>query len=182
MTKLEERDAILDLVAWKGDEVVLDVGCGRGLMMVGAARRLTTGRAVGVDIWSERDQSDNLEIAAITNAQIEGVIDLVSVQTADMRQLPFADHSFDVIVSNWVVHNVEPQEERAKALSEMMRVLRPNGTILLADIVNRQEYLTEFSRLGMSNTRLVVRSVWRDWFCRTVSFGAFQPATIVAHK
>src|SRR5207248_9652552 len=49
--KVRERERLLDNVAWRGDERVLDVGCGRGLMLVGAAKRLTTGRAVGVDIW-----------------------------------------------------------------------------------------------------------------------------------
>src|ERR1700675_2263543 len=42
--KLREREKLLDLIAWQGRESVLDVGCGRGLMLVGAARRLTTGK------------------------------------------------------------------------------------------------------------------------------------------
>jgi len=39
---------------------VLDVGCGRGLLLIGAARRLTTGKAVGVDIWQAEDRVGNL--------------------------------------------------------------------------------------------------------------------------
>src|SRR5258708_19977503 len=46
------RDWLLDQVPWRGDEVVLDVGCGRGLLLVGAARRLTSGKAIWVDPWS----------------------------------------------------------------------------------------------------------------------------------
>src|SRR5438067_1587549 len=49
--KLRERERLLGLIPWRGDERVLDVGCGRGLLLVGAARRLTTGSSVGVDIW-----------------------------------------------------------------------------------------------------------------------------------
>lgn len=41
--KLRERDKLLDLVPWQGHEAVLDVGCGRGLLLIGAAKRLTTG-------------------------------------------------------------------------------------------------------------------------------------------
>jgi arsenite methyltransferase len=46
VTKVRGRGAILDLVAWRGDEAVLDVGCGSGLLLVAAARRLTTGHAL----------------------------------------------------------------------------------------------------------------------------------------
>src|SRR5262245_31950115 len=46
--KLRQRDRMLDAIPWRGDEQVLDLGCGRGLMLIGAAKRLTTGRAVGV--------------------------------------------------------------------------------------------------------------------------------------
>src|SRR5262245_30483274 len=46
--KVRERDSYLDQLAWRGDERVLDVGCGLGLFLIGAAKRLTTGRAVGI--------------------------------------------------------------------------------------------------------------------------------------
>src|SRR5690348_3016765 len=49
--KLRLRERLLNLIPWRGDEMVLDVGCGRGLLLVAAARRLTTGKATGVDIW-----------------------------------------------------------------------------------------------------------------------------------
>src|SRR5581483_12095574 len=45
--KLRLRETILAGIPWRGDERVLGVGCGRGLMLVGAAKRLTTGKAVG---------------------------------------------------------------------------------------------------------------------------------------
>ena len=182
VAKVVGREAILDQVAWTGQEIVLDVGCGRGLMLVGAARRLTTGMAVGVDIWSGRDQSANEQAAPLENARLEGVGDRVSVQTADMRTLPFPDRSFDVVVSSWAVHNLDTQSDRAKMLAEMMRVVRPGGTVLLNDIVNRDEYLRQFKQLGAGNVRLVVGSAALDTFRSLISFGSFQPATVVAHR
>src|SRR5713226_2547645 len=57
--KVREREKLLDRIAWSGSERVLDVGCGRGLMMIGGAKRLTTGKATGVDIWQAEDLSGN---------------------------------------------------------------------------------------------------------------------------
>ena len=48
--KLKDRDKLLDLVQWSSSELVLDVGCGRGLMLIGSAKRLTTGKAIGIDL------------------------------------------------------------------------------------------------------------------------------------
>jgi hypothetical protein len=44
--KLRIREQILGLIPWRGDEMVLDIGCGRGLLVIGAARRLTNGKAI----------------------------------------------------------------------------------------------------------------------------------------
>ena len=43
----------------RGDERILDLGCGRGAVLLMAAQHLTTGRAVGVDLWRSVDQSGN---------------------------------------------------------------------------------------------------------------------------
>src|SRR5436190_962392 len=53
--KFRARDALLEAIPWRGDERVLDVGCGHGLMLIGAAKRLTSGRATGIDIWQKVD-------------------------------------------------------------------------------------------------------------------------------
>ncbi len=52
VAKLKLRDRLLDSLALKGDEKILDVGCGRGLLLIGAAKRLKTGKATGIDVWS----------------------------------------------------------------------------------------------------------------------------------
>jgi len=179
VTKVRGRDAILDLVTWRGDEVVLDVGCGSGLLLVGAACRLTTGRAIGIDLWLDRDQASNAPARALNNAAIEGVADRVSIETADMRALPFPNDCFDVVVSHWAVHNLEVASDRLTALAEMKRVLRPGGIILLTDIVFRDEYLKAFRAFAFAEIELTIPSVMRDKLLTLVSFGAYQPATVV---
>jgi ubiquinone/menaquinone biosynthesis C-methylase UbiE len=95
-----------------------------------AAQRLPRGRAVGIDVWSAKDQSGNAEQVTRQNADLEGVADRVELHTADMRQLPFEDGSFDVVVSSLAIHNISGAGERAKALHE---AARDTAALLLQD-------------------------------------------------
>ena len=70
---------LLDTLGLRGDERILDLGCGRGAVLLMAAERLTTGRAVGVDLWQRADQSGNGEAATRRNAVAEGVADRVEL-------------------------------------------------------------------------------------------------------
>src|SRR5207244_4492190 len=123
----------VDRFSWQGDERALDVGCGSGLLLIGAANRLTTGEAVGVDIWNRKDLSNSGPEATLRNASAEGVADRVRVQEGDARQLPFGDESFDVALSLNVLHNIHQPVGRAKALREIVRVLKPGGRAVLTD-------------------------------------------------
>jgi arsenite methyltransferase len=179
--KLKDNQKLLNLIPWSGSEQVLDVGCGRGLMLIGAAKRLTAGQAVGIDLWQQQDQANNRAAATLLNAAIEGVTERITVQTADMRQLPFADGSFDVVVSNWAVHNLEAEADRQTTLDEIIRVLKPNGTVILSDIENQTEYANHFRRRGMANVQLHNNPV-RDAVLKAVSFGSFAPSAVLARK
>jgi arsenite methyltransferase len=179
--KLKDCEKLLDLIQWSGDEQVLDVGCGRGLMLVGAAKRLTSGKAIRVDLWQQQDQSQNNAASALKNAAIEGATDRIEVKTADMRQLPFPDSSFDIVVSSWAVHNLEIESDRHQALDEIIRVLKPNGSVVLADIVNQAEYAEYFDRHGMAKVQLHNNPI-RDAVLKAVSFGSFAPSAVSASK
>lgn len=181
-TKIVTAEMLLSRHRWTGAEEVLDVGCGRGLMLVRAALRLTTGHAIGVDLWRQQDQASNTPARTMANAQAEGVADRVTVETADMRNLPYPDDRFDVVVSNWVVHNLDAPVDRLRALSEMVRVLRPSGTLIVSDIVNRDEYRDALNGLGLIEPTIVVAHRFRDAVLRRVSFGSYQPAAVIGHK
>ena len=179
VTKVREREKALNLIRWRGDEHVLDVGCGCGLMLIGAALRLTTGRAVGVDIWKAEDQSSNSPEAARDNARKAGVLDRIDIQTADARTLPFDDRSFDVVLSHWVVHNLKSEPDRDRALAEIARVLRPRGQLILCDIEHRDAYAATLEALGFSECR-VIFNPFKDAVLGLLSFGSFKPSTIAA--
>jgi ubiquinone/menaquinone biosynthesis C-methylase UbiE len=146
--KLRLRDRVLDALALRGDERVLDVGCGHGLMLLGAAQRLATGRAVGIDLWQKEDQAGNSRAATLENARREGVADKVELHDGDARDMPFPDGSFDVVVSSWAIHNIYDRTGRAKALREIVRVLKAPGRLALVDIRHTAEYVEELEKAG----------------------------------
>jgi arsenite methyltransferase len=154
VSKLRLRDRVLDSLNLRGDERVLDVGCGHGLMLLGAARRLTTGRAVGLDIWRKEDQAGNDRKATLENADREGVADRVELHDGDARALPFADASFDIVVSSWAIHNIYDAPGREQAVREIMRVLKPCGRLALIDIRHAAEYAAVLRAGGMDQVRL----------------------------
>src|SRR5262249_52312 len=81
----------LDDLDLRGDERILDMGCGRGAVLLMAAQNLTTGRAIGVDLWRSVDQSGNSMEATRRNAVAEGAADRVELHTGDMTALHFDD-------------------------------------------------------------------------------------------
>jgi ubiquinone/menaquinone biosynthesis C-methylase UbiE len=154
---------LLDQLNLRGDERLLDMGCGRGAVLLMAAQRLTTGRAAGVDLWRRVDQSGNSLEATRRNAIAEGVADRVELHTGDMAALPFEDNSFDVVVSSLAIHNISGRTGRDKAISEAVRVLRPGGRLMIADIRSTRQYQEQLARLGMSEV-VRRRPGWRYWW------------------
>lgn len=148
--KLGLRDWLLTRHAWRGDEVVLDVGAGRGLMAVGAAKRVPRGRVIAVDIWRRNDLSGNGPDALATNARLEGVYDRIEVITCDARKLKLPDASVDVVVSVLCLHNIANADGRIAACREIARVLKPGGRALIADYIRTPSYARAFRRMGLS--------------------------------
>jgi ubiquinone/menaquinone biosynthesis C-methylase UbiE len=161
--KFEVWAELLDDLKLRGDERILDLGCGRGAVLLLAAERLTTGTAVGVDLWRRKDQSGNSPEATQRNAVAEGVADRIELHTADMTALPFEADSLDIVVSNIAIHNIKGRAGREKAIDEAVRVLRAGGRLLIADLWGTRQYaarLTKLGMLGVSRRNLG----WRMWW------------------
>jgi SAM-dependent methyltransferase len=182
--KARERETYLDLLAWRGNERVLDVGCGRGLFLIGAAKRLTTGRAVGIDIWQAEDLSGNTPAAPLDNARIEGVADRVEVQTADARKLPFDDASFDVVLSSAALHNIYDAAERQTAVREIARVLKVGGRVLIDDVRHTRDYARTLREAGFDGDTDAARCVQGivSQLLTILTFGAVQSGYVIGSK
>jgi arsenite methyltransferase len=162
------RDKMLALHGWRGDEQVLDVGCGRGLLLAGAAKRLTSeGHATGIDIWSNEDMGGNSEAATLHNLELEGVAARCTLLSEGAQAMRFADASFDVIVSNLCLHNIYDKPTRQKAVGEIIRVLKPGGLALISDYKLTGQYAAQFHSAGFK-----VERRWGSLF-------AFPPLRIV---
>ncbi len=97
---------------------ILDIGCGNGniIKMLETQR---PGHYYGVDLSSEMIKEAEKRVSK-----------KVVLKLADVVSLPFADESFDILICNASFHHYEEPE---KAISEMNRVLRPGGALILGD-------------------------------------------------
>jgi SAM-dependent methyltransferase len=179
--KVKGREQMLNKLSWTGAEHVLDVGCGRGLMLIGAAKRLTSGKATGIDLWQAEDLSGNRPEATLENARREGVTERVEVRTGDMRTLPFPDASFDIVLSSNAIHNLYAAPDREKAVSEIARVLKPAGRLLIIDIRHCRQYAAILRSRGLIDIRNS-GSILLAAFLAVVTFGSLRPGILLARK
>jgi SAM-dependent methyltransferase len=169
--KLIFRERLLDSVFLRGDETIVDIGCGRGLLLNAAARRLPRGKAIGIDLWQSQDQSGNRPEVTLANARAEGVAHRVEIKTADMRKLPLPDGTADVVVSNIAIHNIPDKQGRSEAVKEIARILKAGGQVALADLRAVDEYAQTLKELG-----------WRGVSVSGLNFAIFPPVRIVRGK
>jgi SAM-dependent methyltransferase len=165
--KFKHRDRLLDQISWRGDEIVLDVGTGRGLLMIGAAKKLTTGKSFGIDIWNQEDLSNNSLDQTLNNAKLEGVSHKIQVLSEDVQKLSFADNTFDVILSNLCIHNIYNVPGRRQACLEIARVLKPGGKAIISDMRHADEYAAAFKEAGLRVER-----------AQPLFFTTFPPLTV----
>jgi arsenite methyltransferase len=168
--KFRHRDRMLNQVQWGGSERALDVGTGRGLLLIGAAKRITTGKAVGIDIWNQEDLSGNNLQNLERNIEIEGVRGKTEVKNEDVQKMSFPDASFDVVVSLACLHNIYNAPGRAEACKQIARVLKPGGAAVISDFRHMGEYLVAFKKAGLDARKM------------PVTFDTFPPMRILTAK
>lgn len=108
-----------------GDQV-LDIGCGTGSLILEAEKLVGPGgTAVGLDV----------EPAMITQARQKAANrhSQATFEVASITAVPFADATFDVIISSAMFHHLN-KSQQVEGLAELYRVLKPNGRLLIVDL------------------------------------------------
>jgi SAM-dependent methyltransferase len=179
--KLALTERLLDRIQWLGNERVLDVGCGRGVLTMAAAHRVNRGSVIGVDVWNRNALSGNRAKSVLENAKMEGVDDRVEVREGDARALPFADETFDIVLSNFVVHELKSRADREQMMREVSRVLKPGGQVALVDFIFTDDCVDDLRKFGVESARR------RDgffpfWISAILNVGAVKTYHVVGRK
>jgi ubiquinone/menaquinone biosynthesis C-methylase UbiE len=126
------RNMTVDQALLKSGEKVLDVGCGTGGVTIPAKQRVgKSGEAAGIDPSSEMIAIARRK-ASRAGQEIDFRIDVI-------ESLPFPDEMFDVVTSSLMMHHL-PEQLRVKGLTEILRVLKPGGRILITDMMRPSGY------------------------------------------
>ncbi len=120
------RNAILDVARVSAGDSVLDVGCGTGTLALAASERVgANGSVYGVDAAAE--------MVARAKLKAQRAALPVMFQVAPAQSLPFDSHRFDVVFCTLVLHHL-PLRARAQAVTEIRRVLKPGGRLIVVEI------------------------------------------------
>jgi ubiquinone/menaquinone biosynthesis C-methylase UbiE len=165
--KIKQASKLVNSLKLKGDEKVLDVGCGSGLFVTEFAKQVPNGAVYGIDRWNYRVH----EGIALENCKVTGVDNRTHIKTGDVTEsLPFGDNFFDYVFANSTMHNLS-RKSRSTTFLEMLRVLKPGGTMIIQDVKYGEEYENELKK----NEQLEV-------YLTPFEFSLFPPVQIVTVK
>lgn len=167
---LDSLDLLLELTRPTSEDTVLDLACGPGLVACAFARH--AGQVIGMDLTPAM-----LEQAA-RRQQEQGLANLVW-QQGDVQALPYADNSFSLVITRYSFHHLlDPQQ----TLAEMIRVCKPEGRVLVADVALPEEKSRAYDQLELlrdpSHTHALTITEFSKLFlqsglheCRQASYG-----------
>jgi SAM-dependent methyltransferase len=130
---------VLEHAAIETDEDVLDVGCGTGTLAVAAARAAPAVRVTGLDA--------DASILARARRRAAGAGLEIGFDEGRSTALPYPDASFDLVLSTLFFHHL-PDDEKRQTASELVRVLRPAGRLVVGDVGRPHDPLMRIAVLG----------------------------------
>ncbi len=163
----------LALASLKEGETVLDLGSGAGFDCFLAAKKVgNEGKVIGVDMTPDMiDRARN-------NAR-KGEYTNVEFRLGEIENLPAADNSIDVVISNCVI-NLAPDKNRV--FKEAFRVLKPGGRMMVSDIVLLKE-LPDFAKDSIeAYVGCVAGATKKDEYLKTIKNAGFKEVKILDEK
>ena len=158
------------LASLKEGEVVLDLGSGAGFDCFLAADKVgESGRVIGVDMTAEMIEK------ARENAR-KGEYRNVEFRLGEIENLPVADNSVDVVISNCVI-NLSPDKKRV--FKETYRVLKPGGRVMVSDIALLKVLPSEIKGSIEAYVSCVAGATTKKEYLATVDAAGFQAVEVV---
>jgi SAM-dependent methyltransferase len=140
------RQRTADLARLQVGETVLDVGCGTGTLALAVQRRVgATGRVVGIDPGPQQIARARAK-AARRHVPIEFQIEVI-------EQIAFPDQTFDVVLSTIMMHHL-PASLKRQGLTEIVRVLKPGGRLVIADFTRPERRRDQQRQFGAGGSNM----------------------------
>lgn len=158
------------LASLKEGEVVLDLGAGAGFDAFLAANRVgKSGRVIGVDM------TPDMVSKARANA-LNGGYENVEFRLGEIENIPVADNSVDVIISNCVI-NLSP--DKPSVFSDALRVLKPGGRLMVSDIVLLKELPDAIRQSVSAYVGCVAGALMKDDYLKTIGEAGFRDVKVL---
>lgn len=153
-------DTLISHIGWNGIGKVLDIGCGSAALTIRLAKKYPKAGVSGIDYWG--DGWGYCKKQCEENAVFEGVADRTDFQQASASSLPFADGTFDLVVSNLTFHEVKDSKNKVDVVKEALRVLKPRGQFVFQDLFllerfygTPEELVSSVKGMGVSNVHFM---------------------------
>jgi ubiquinone/menaquinone biosynthesis C-methylase UbiE len=136
---------IISMLGLSGKEKILDIGSGRGLYAIEAAKQLDNGKVVAIDVWDPSavphlkfqhklsQPTGNSLNNAVHNAELSGVKNKIKFINMDANHLEFDADTFDIAICGFILGHLK--KHRTHAIKEVFRILKPGGKLVLVDNV-----------------------------------------------
>ena len=159
------------MASLKKGEVVLDLGSGGGIDCFLAAEKVGgSGRVIGVDMTPEMIELARENIRKVGSENVE-------FRLGEIENLPLADHSVDVIISNCVI-NLSLDKKRV--FEESYRVLRPGGRVMVSDIVLLKELPESVKNSMAAYAGCIAGAAMKEDYLATITGAGFKEVEIVS--
>lgn len=154
-------------------ETVLDLGSGGGIDVFLAAKKVgAKGKVIGVDMTEEMVNKSSALATKYGYPNVE-------FRLGEIENLPIENESIDIIISNCVI-NLSPDKE--KVFREAHRVLKPNGRLMISDIVTEEELPDEVKKSFAAWAGCVAGALEKNQYLNTIKRAGFKKVEIVSQS
>jgi SAM-dependent methyltransferase len=160
--KVSEKiiDMVISYIKREQKSHILDIGCGSGALSIKMAKKFPDAEITGIDYWGKG--WDYKQKQCQQNASLEGVSEKITFLKASASKLPFENESFDIVVSNFVFHEVKDTKNKTDVIKEALRTVKRGGIFVFHDLFyvkniygNPDKMIDELRTFGISEINII---------------------------